>query len=168
MNPYVFPIVLTLALIIAAVVLIGVGWKNRLRRQGEVPAPYENFEDTETHRFEGMYVATTRGEDWLDRIAVHRLGIRTNAELVIGEHGVHFMRSGAPDVHVPYTALNRVGRAAGMAGKFVEKDGLLVVGWAKDGFEFDTGFRARYHADNPKIYQLLASHLDDAAEQETN
>lgn len=168
MNPYAVSIAITLAVIIVAITLIGVGWRNRVKRQGGIPEPYPNFEDTETHRFEGMYVATTAGEDWLERIAAHRLGIRSNAELVLGERGVHFMRSGAPDVHIPYQALTRLNRAAGMAGKFVEKDGLLVVGWSRDGVEFDTGFRARYHAENSRIYQLLASHLDDAAEQETN
>lgn len=163
-----FAVGLTIAVIIAAVMLIALGWRNRKRRQAEVPAPYPDFPDTERHRFEGMYVSTTRAEDWLDRIAVHRLGVRTNAELVLGEAGVHFMRSGAPDVHIPYPALTRVQRSSGMAGKFVEKDGLVVVGWARDGSEFDTGFRPRYHADNARIYQLLASHIDDAAEQETN
>lgn len=168
MGPYIGPIALTLAVIVLLVALIWLGWRNRLRRQGGIPAPFADFEDTEAERFEGMYVATTRGEDWLDRIAVHQLGIRGNAELVVGERGVHFMRSGAPAVHVPYTALTRVNRSAGMAGKFVEKNGLVVTGWAKDGFEFDTGFRPRYHADNARIYQLLASHLDDAAGTETN
>lgn len=167
MNSYVFSIGLTLAVIIAAVVLIWLGWRNRIRRQSQVPAPYENFEDVELHRFEGMYVCTTGGEDWLDRIAVHGLGVRGNADLVIGERGVHFMRGGN-DVHIPYSALTRLKRASGMAGKFVEKDGLVVVGWAKDEAEFDTGFRARYHTDIAKIYQLLASQIDDEAEQETN
>ena len=32
---------------------------------------------------EGQYVATTTAGDWLDRIAVHGLGIRTNAELSV-------------------------------------------------------------------------------------
>lgn len=168
MDSTVFSIAMTLAVIIAAVLLIWLGWRNRLRRQSQVPAPYPNFEDTERHRFEGMYVSTTGGEDWLDRIAVHGLGVRGNADLVIGEHGVHFMRGGGTDVHIPYHALTRLKRSSGMAGKFVEKDGLVIVGWTKDEVEFDTGFRARYHADIAKIYQLLASHVDDEAEQETN
>jgi len=35
-----------------------------------------------------------------------------------------------------------------------------VIIWTKDGFTFDTGFRPRYSEDTPKIYQLLASHVD--------
>ena len=34
-----------------------------------------------------------------------------------------------------------------MAGKFVEKDGLLVLSWMLGGHELDTGFRTR-HADD--------------------
>ncbi|MEU3332756.1 hypothetical protein ACF046_12035 [Glutamicibacter creatinolyticus] len=167
-SPYFVPIAWTLGIILVLLLLIAVGWRNRKRRQSGVPAPFQDFADTEVARFEGMYVATTRGEDWLDRIAVHQLGVRTNADLVIGERGVHFMRAGARAVHVPFAALTRVNRASGMAGKFVEDNGLVITGWVKDDFDFDTGFRPRYHADNAKIYQMLASHLDDAADQETN
>src|SRR5699024_4436929 len=90
-SPYFVPIAWTLGIILVLLLLIAVGWRNRKRRQSGVPAPFQDFADTEVARFEGMYVATTRGEDWLDRIAVHQLGVRTNADLVIGERGVHFM-----------------------------------------------------------------------------
>ncbi|WP_404291485.1 hypothetical protein [Glutamicibacter arilaitensis] len=158
----------TIGVVVLLCALILIGWRNMKRRQSGVPAPYAEFADSSEHSFEGMYVATTRFEDWLDRIAVHQLGVRANARLELGEGGVHLMRPGTSDVHIPWTAYVKVTRSSGMVGKFVEKDGLIVITWVKDDFTFDTGFRPRYHEDTAKIYQLLASHQADAAEQETN
>ena len=162
------PTIFSALVLVLGIVLVLGGWRNMKRRHSDVPEPFEAFEDTITHRFEGMYVATTRFEDWLQRIAAHDLGVRTKASLELGERGLHFMRHGAADVHIPWQAFDRATRTNGMIGKFVEKNGLIVASWDKDGFSFDTGFRPRYSADTPKIYQLLASHQDDAAEQETN
>ncbi|GAB3619588.1 hypothetical protein [Glutamicibacter sp. PS] len=157
---------ITIAVIVLAFILIALGWRNMKRRQQDVPAPYEPFEDSEQARFTGMYVSTTRREDWLDRVAVHQLGIRSNAELSIGEDGVHLLRPGTTDLHIPYGATLEVQRGAGMAGKFVERDGLVIISWAKDDYEFDTGFRPRYHEQTAEIIQMLQPRMGGTAEQE--
>ncbi|WP_349931745.1 hypothetical protein ABNP34_07940 [Glutamicibacter mishrai] len=154
------PVIITILVIVAGITMILVGWRNLKARQAQVPEPFEEFDDAIEHSFTGMYVATTKFDDWLDRIAVHDLGVRTNATLEVGEHGVHLIRSGSRDVHIPWEHFDAVRRSNGMIGKFVEKNGLIVISWNREGFNFDTGFRPRYSEDTPKIYQLLASHGD--------
>ncbi|CBT75929.1 MULTISPECIES: PH-like domain-containing protein [Glutamicibacter] len=154
------PVLWTIFAIVLAITLILVGWRNLKARQSQIPEPYAAFEDQAEHSFAGMYVVTTEFDDWLARIAVHDLGVRTNATLELGRAGIHLIRSGARDVHIPWEQYVQVKRSNGMVGKVVEKNGLIVITWTKDGFTFDTGFRPRYSEDTPKIYQLLASHVD--------
>ena len=145
-------------------VLIAVGWRNRLRRQSDVEqlpqvpaAPGEPIAAAE-----GQYVATTTAGDWLDRIAVHGLGIRTNSTLEVYPHGVLYGRSGAPALYIPAASLTGVRQDSGMAGKFVEKDGLLVLAWTLGKHELDTGFRTRRAADKDVLYQALQELISSA------
>ncbi|WP_457962527.1 hypothetical protein M1E17_13330 [Arthrobacter sp. D1-29] len=146
-----------LAIIAVVFVLIWIGWRNRLRRQADVePLPaLPATPGTPLTSAEGQYVASTTAGDWLDRIAVHGLGIRTNAVLSVYPSGVFFERSGAPDVFIPVADLSSVRQDSGMAGKFVEKDGLLVVSWKLGAHELDTGFRTRHAADKDALFESL-------------
>ncbi|BAS09139.1 hypothetical protein AHiyo4_25610 [Arthrobacter sp. Hiyo4] len=69
---------------------------------------------------------------------MHRLGIRTNAVLSVYPHGVLFDRTGAPALYIPAGSLTAVRQESGMAGKFVEKDGLLVLTWDLGTHQLDT------------------------------
>lgn len=146
------------AVIIAVVLLmIWAGWRNRLKRQADVEQLPEVPEapGAALNTAEGQYVASTTAGDWLDRIAVHGLGIRTNATLAVYPHGVLFDRSGAPAVYIPAADLTAVRQDSGMAGKFVEKDGLLVLRWKLGTHELDTGFRTRRAADKTTLFESL-------------
>jgi hypothetical protein len=150
-------LLITLPLIAVVLALIGIGWRNRLRRQADVeqlPAVPAELSPP-LAAADGQYVATTTAGDWLDRIAVHGLGIRTNAELTVHPEGVLFERSGAGPLFIPAARLAGVRQDSGMAGKFVEKDGLLVLSWAHGTHELDTGFRTRRAADKPALLQTL-------------
>ena len=148
---------ITAVLIAVALGLIWLGWRNRLRRQSDIeplpPVPAGLGEPLLTA--EGQYVATTTAGDWLDRIAVHGLGIRTNAQLSVHPEGVLLDRSGAAPLFIPAARLAGVRQDSGMAGKFVEKDGLLVLSWAHGTHELDTGFRTSRAADKPALLQTL-------------
>ncbi|WP_144670486.1 hypothetical protein [Arthrobacter sp. U41] len=150
-------LIFTLVLIGVALALIWFGWRNRLRRQSDVdplpPIPAEL--GTAVAVADGQYVASTTAGDWLDRIAVHNLGIRTNAELSVHPEGVLFDRSGAGPVFIPAASLTGVRQESGMAGKFVEKDGLLVVSWMLGSRELDSGFRTRHADDKTTLLNAL-------------
>jgi hypothetical protein len=170
MDTKLLSLVTTLPLIALALVLIGVGWRNRLRRQSDVeqlPAvPAELSLPLATAA--GQYVATTTAGDWLDRIAVHGLGIRTNAELTVHPEGVLFERSGAAPVFIPAARLTGVRQESGMAGKFVEKDGLLVVSWMLGSRELDTGFRSRRADDKPVLLEAFQELISAAPQADAD
>lgn len=168
MGEYTGAILVTLGIIAVMIGLILLGWRNRVRRQSDVPTPAPVPLDAHGEPAlgapigapcEGVYVCTTTAGDWLDRIAAHRLGIRTNAELFIHGAGVLLGRHGAPDVFIPALDLVSVTRTSGMAGKFVEKDGLLVISWMLGTLAVDTGFRPRYHQELPEIIAALEALL---------
>jgi hypothetical protein len=150
-------LLLTLVLIGVALTLIWLGWRNRLRRQADVgPLPEVPAElGSPLASADGQYVASTTAGDWLDRIAVHNLGIRTNAELSVHPEGVLFERSGAGPVFIPAARLTGVRQESGMAGKFVEKDGLVVISWMLGDHELDSGFRTRHAGDKPTLLNAL-------------
>ena len=150
-------LIFTLVLIGVALALIWFGWRNRLRRQSDVgPLPAIPAElGAAVAVADGQYVASTTAGDWLDRIAVHNLGIRTNAELSVHPEGVLFDRSGAGPVFIPAASLTGVRQESGMAGKFVEKDGLLVVSWMLGSRELDSGFRTRHADDKTTLLNAL-------------
>ncbi|MHC6592625.1 PH-like domain-containing protein [Arthrobacter sp. C152] len=156
--------VITAAIIAVVLAMMWIGWRNRLRRQSDVEqlpqVPAAPGEPTAVA--EGQYVATTTGGDWLDRIAVHGLGIRTNATLAVYPHGVIYDRSGAAALYIPAASLTGVRQDSGMAGKFVEKDGLLVLAWTLGAHALDTGFRTRRAADKDVLYQALQELISSA------
>lgn len=157
MDTQTLSLVSTVAIIAVVLAMMGIGWRNRLRRQADVeplpPVPAEP--GVPSAEAEGQYVASTTAGDWLDRIAVHNLGIRTNAVLSVYPHGVLLDRSGAPAVYIPADNLTAVRQESGMAGKFVEKDGLLVLTWDLGTHTLDTGFRTRRAADKDALYDSL-------------
>lgn len=159
-----------LAIIAVVFVLLGIGWRNRLRRQSDVeqlPAvPAELSQPLAAA--DGQYVATTTAGDWLDRIAVRGLGIRTNAELTVHPEGALFERSGAGPLFIPVDRLTGVRQDSGMAGKFVEKDGLLVVSWTLGSRELDTGFRTRRADDKPAILEAFQELISAAPQADAD
>ena len=149
--------------------LLAVGWRNRLRRQSDVdPLPAVPAElGAPLAAADGQYVASTTAGDWLDRIAVHQLGIRTNAGLSVHPEGVLFDRAGAGPVFIPAGRLTGVRQERGMAGKFVEKDGLLVLSWMLGARELDSGFRTRRTEDKTTLLAALQELISAAPQADT-
>ncbi|HET7414493.1 MAG TPA: hypothetical protein VFI97_02205 [Arthrobacter sp.] len=154
--------------IVVLLTLIGLGWRNRVQRQqhiGALPAVPTVLSPAMMHAT-GQYVVTTTAGDWLDRIAVQSLGVKSNASLSIHAQGVLLQRTGATDVFIPVANLTGVRTESGMAGKFVEKDGLVVMRWTLAGTAVDTAFRTRLAAETGPLQQALTDLLPD--ESSTN
>ncbi|HEY0475303.1 MAG TPA: hypothetical protein VGD34_26720 [Kribbella sp.] len=134
------------------------GWRNRQARQaGLAPLPPLPI-DARGTKTEGVYVATTTAGDWMDRIAVHELGVRSNADLAVSAAGLIFHRQGAADVFIPADHLTGVRTDRGIAGKVTaEASGLVVVSWNHDGHELDTGFRPRRKADTATLTDSIST-----------
>ncbi|QNE16684.1 hypothetical protein F1D05_00690 [Kribbella qitaiheensis] len=134
------------------------GWRNRKARQADL-APLPPVPPTgKITGVEGVYVATTTAGDWMDRIAVHELGVRSNADLDVSPAGLIFHRQGATDVFIPADHLTGVRTDRGIAGKVTaEASGLVVVSWNHDGRELDTGFRPRRKADAAGLTESIST-----------
>ena len=134
------------------------GWRNRQARQADLSPLPEVPADDKTRGIEGVYVATTTAGDWMDRIAVHELGVRSTGDLAVSPAGLIFHRQGATDVFIPVDHLTGVRTDRGIAGKVTaEASGLVVVTWSHDGHELDTGFRPRRKADTAPLTESIAT-----------
>jgi hypothetical protein len=134
-----------LTLLVLVYLLMLRGWRRRAARQSDVP-PLPSVPTglpAAVAAAQGSYVSTTTSGDWLDRIVARGLGVPSGAQLAVHDDGVLLDRDGAPTLWMPRAAVRGARLERGMAGKFVERDGLFVITWAHGGRLLDTGFRAR-------------------------
>lgn len=145
------------------------GWKGRQKRQrstGNLAPVPDRFEDAESLlAVPGVYIATTRMGDWLDRIATNTLGVKAAGTLFVFEDAVVIARDGAEDLCIPASDIVAVRTESGMAGKFVEKNGLLMLSWDLNGTPVDTGFRTRFAADKKTVLAIIQHIAPQALEE---
>ncbi len=141
-------ILLVLAMFaVIALVLWGMrrGWVRRARRQADIPAPplpAASTQDVAGTEVTGVFLGTTAHGDWLDRVVVHDLGVRSRVRAQVQREGLALWREGARDVLIPAASVRGADMARGIAGKAYERDGVLVVTWELGGRLMDTGLRA--------------------------
>lgn len=135
------------------------GWRRRARRQAEVlpafPRPPAD-PGVATLETTGVYVGTTIGDDWQDRVAVGDIGHRAEAVLKLTEQGVLVDRTGASPLWIPARDVRGARTARGLAGKVMTADGLLVVRWQLGEQVVDTGFRG----DDKDVYEQWVNALN--------
>ncbi|WP_344655754.1 hypothetical protein [Catenulispora subtropica] len=150
--------VVTLVVLAGIYLLMWRGWKKRQARQADVPPLNEVPEGAFTGEgVEAVYVSTTSEGDWLDRIAVHSLGQRSNALVHVAPRGVLIDREGASDVFIPAAAVRGVRLATGMAGKYLREEGLVVITWQHGDRTLDTGLKPRHGTG--ELVQALEAHF---------
>lgn len=93
------------------------------------------------------YVVTTRLGEPVNRLAAHTLGERSAADVYVTDAGVLVARQGAEDIYIPRRELRQVRRGAGMIGKTVGGEGLVILEWTLQGVELESGLRFRHRAD---------------------
>lgn len=176
----------SLAILVVVCALLWLGWRNRKRRQSHVPAPTEVpdelLEAEPEAAAEGMVIGTVKAEDYLDRIAVHELGLRTEGRIEVhwappsersrdleqpAPHGVAIFRAGARNWFIPAQQIQHAGTHHGMIGKFVERDGVIMIGWELGGIQVATGFRPRHAAQGRALLAALRRHSPNTAPPET-
>jgi hypothetical protein len=156
------------ALVVLGVLLVWglmyVGWRSRVRRQGDVPVPPPPppglAERAAQDGAEATYVSTTRAPDWLDRVAAHGLGVRSAARVLVTADGVLAARTGAPDVFTPASSLAAVRRETVRAGKAVPGSGLVVWDWSLGDTLVTTAVHVRYDADRDALQAAIATLID--------
>lgn len=161
----------TLAVVALLLSLLWWGWRGRHRRQAGIPAPApvppEVLELEPAERSEGMFVGTVSGQDRLDRVAVHGLGLRSDAVLEVhtaGDRpGLLVLRPQLAPLFVPAAHLGEAGLSAGIAGKFVEPGGLIAWGWRLGDADLTSAFRPRRPEDRARLLAALQTIIDRAA-----
>jgi hypothetical protein len=115
-------------------VLMVIGWGALRRRQADVTglAPVPSDPGVAALTEDLLYVATTRAEQPLQRIAVAGLGFRARAVLTVTTGGILLDLAGAAPGFIPVTALQGVGRATWTIDRAISNDGLVFVRW-RDG-----------------------------------
>ena len=157
------PTIVLVLVTLAVFALLWWGWRRRAGSQSGLPAPARPREgSTVLHGpVDGMYVATTMEGDPYDRIAVHGLGLRTPADVVLTEDGVVLDRAGTGDFLIPWSDVHSARTAQGMIGKFVEPGGLVVVGWSLAGTRLETGFRTRAADDRAPLITSIRRSIEE-------
>ncbi|WP_193554079.1 PH-like domain-containing protein [Rothia uropygialis] len=149
----------SVVLAVLVVLLITWGWRSRANRQSgiaDIPeVPRELDGATAEFACDVQYVCTTTAGDWLDRIAVHGLGMKSNGNALVYPSGLIVTRDGARDLWIPREDIEVLRRESGMAGKFVEKNGLAVISWRLGDRLVDTGLRTRAAAHTPELMDRL-------------
>lgn len=125
-----------LILILAALAIFAAmffAWRRRIRRDAGLRAPLGVPEHAEvTGRVEGMYVATTRHDEPLERLAISPLTYRARGELVLTDRGAALSLDGAPTVFLASDRMIAADRATVAIDKVVEPNGLIRIVWRTD------------------------------------
>jgi len=151
--------VLLLAVFAGLCLLMWRGYRNRARRQADVPVPASTAPTPvdAADGVEGVYASTTTHGDWLDRIAVHGLGVRSNAWVSVNDEGVFFAREAAPDLFIPAGDVVGAELAPGIAGKVTGGTGVVLVTWRLGERTLDTGFHPRAKAGRDMLVDAINS-----------
>ena len=119
-----------------AVLLILAGvlaWRARLRRDAGLTAPIGVPEHAEVlARYETLYVATTKHDHSLERLAVRPLVYRARGELAITDRGAALSLDGSPTVFLATARLVAADRATVTIDRAVEPGGLIRLVWRTD------------------------------------
>ncbi|WP_442575632.1 PH-like domain-containing protein [Microbacterium sp. F51-2R] len=126
-----------LVMVAVAVVLLALlvwGWSRRVRRDRGLTAPRGDIPAgaASTAVFSGLYVATTKHAEPLERLAIAGLGFRSKADLTVTDAGVAIDLTGQPRVFLPVSRLVGVAQATVAIDRVVEPDGLARIEWRID------------------------------------
>lgn len=130
--------------LVVVVPLLIVGWRRRLRRQGDVgPLPTVPAEIGDVALTDDLfYVATTRAEQPLERIAARGLTFRGRAVVTVAASGVVLEIAGGAPLFLSASAIRGAGRATWTVDRVVEKDGLVFIRWMLNDRLVDTYLRS--------------------------
>lgn len=123
-------IALTIAAGLVALLAMFFAWRRRVRRDSGYRAPIGVPEHADViARHPVLYVATTRHNDPLERLAIAPMAFRARGELVVTDRGVALSLDGAPTVFLSADRISQVDRATVAIDRVVEPGGLVRIVW---------------------------------------
>ena len=145
-----------LAFAVIAALLMLWGWSRRRRRDAQIVVPVGEPVGSATFTANGFYVATTRHDEPMNRIAPSPLGFRSRADISVTEAGFALLLPGEKPVFIPASRIMGAGRATWTIDRVVERDGLVLVAWSDGSQILDT--YVRLQDDDPAA---LVAAIDD-------
>ena len=143
-----------LVMVAVAVVLIGLmlwGWTRRRKRDAQVEVPLGEPVGSAILTSHGFYVATTKHDEPLNRIAARPLAFRSRVDVTVTEAGLAIALAqegglglampGERPVFIPASRIDGAGRATWTIDRVVERDGLVLVAWSDGSQILDTYVR---------------------------
>jgi hypothetical protein len=126
-----------LVMVGVAVVLLALlawAWVRRTRRDARFTAPVGELPEgaVETAAFSGLYVATTRHDEPLERLAITGLGFRSRVDVTVTTAGVALDLQGQPRIALTRDRLVDAAQATVAIDRVVERDGLTRISWRID------------------------------------
>ncbi|KQZ84273.1 hypothetical protein ASD56_09795 [Microbacterium sp. Root166] len=126
-----------LVIVLAAVALLGLlawAWLRRSRRDSRLSAPVGEAPATAsvTAVFPGLYVATTRHGEPMERLAIRGLAFRSRVDVTVTDAGVALDLTGQPRVFLDTSRIAEVAQATLAIDRVVERDGLVRLAWRLD------------------------------------
>jgi hypothetical protein len=156
------PTIAVIAVLVLVLALMLWGWRRRSRRDATAGGGYDvpDHADTALAEAETLYVATTRGGNHLERLALPSLKFRGRAHMTVAPSGVTVTIHGEPPVFIRSAALVGIGTANTAIDRVVEKDGLLKLSWTTSaGVAADSFFRVIDPSDRAPLIGSIESLL---------
>jgi hypothetical protein len=137
------PALVIAALLIVVFGLMLLGWRARTRRQGSLAEPLAVPSGLGPALLQVgvLSVATTLGDQPLERLTAHRLGFRARATVGVHAEGIVLAPTGRDAFLIPATALRGIGRATWTIDRVVERGGLVMIAWTLGETSVDTYLR---------------------------
>lgn len=126
-----------IAVAVALLVLLAWAWRRRQRRDRVTLVAAGELPETAVvlAAFDGLYVATTRHDEPLERIAAPGWGFRSRVGITVAREGLALDLTGRPRVVLTPDRLVEVGQSTVAIDRVVEKDGLTRIAWRTDAGE---------------------------------
>ncbi|MEJ3404991.1 hypothetical protein WDJ51_09615 [Rathayibacter sp. YIM 133350] len=162
----------TIIVIVLLLVLAAMWWGWRARRRRDVHAsayPLPQAVQSPLAGVAAFYVATTRHELPLERLAIRGLDYRAKARLAVGADGVRLDIPGSDPLWIPVTALRGAGQATYAIDRVVEQGGLLCLTWQPLGSEHpaDSYLRVPDEPERLRVLEALRRILPASASTES-
>jgi hypothetical protein len=161
---------IVLAFLVVALLLLVLGWRNRVKRQSHVPAmsTVPTVLGKKIGEISGLYVATTLAGFRLDRVAVRGLGFRSRVRVGLYSTGVVLTIPGQSDLFITSDTIIAATRSTWTIDRVVEDGGLVCLEWLLGDSRVESFFRV----DDPVFFvaalkQIASSGQNHDVHQET-
>lgn len=119
---------------VVALAVLAWAWMRRTRRDAGFAAPIGEAPAGASvlATFPGLYVATTRAGEPLERLAIRGLAFRSRADITVTDAGVVLDLPGQPRMFLPTDRIVDAAQATVAIDRVVERDGLTRLSWRID------------------------------------